>query len=72
MASTMRLYVYDSAAEAFTTIPPPPGREDVYDDSSTALGRNLFIYGGQRWAGDGLNGDGELVGDAWVWSAPAG
>jgi hypothetical protein len=72
MASTTRLYVYDSAAEAFTTIPPPPGREDVYDDSSTALGRNLFIYGGQRWAGDGLNGDGELVGDAWVWSAPAG
>jgi hypothetical protein len=72
MASTTRLYVYDSASEAFTTIPAPPGWEDMYDDSSTALGRNLFVYGGQRWAGEGLNDDGELVGDAWVWSAPAG
>ncbi|MGN6575302.1 MAG: Kelch repeat-containing protein [Nocardioides sp.] len=72
MASTMRLYVYDTAADEFVTIPAPPGREDVYDDSSTALGRDLFVYGGQRWTGDGLDGDGELVGDAWLWRAPVG
>jgi hypothetical protein len=71
MASSMRLYVYDSVTHAFVTIPAPPGRENVYDDSSTALGRDLFVFGGQRWTGDGLRGDGELVGDAWVWTAPA-
>jgi hypothetical protein len=69
--------VYDSTADALVRIPPLPGREDVYDDSSTALGRDLFVYGGQRWVGDGLegdglDGDGELVGDAWLWSAPTG
>jgi hypothetical protein len=67
----MRLHVYDSVTHAFVTIPAPPGRENVYDDSSTALGRDLFVFGGQRWTGDGLRGDGELVGDAWVWTAPA-
>ena len=70
MASTNRLLVYDSRTDAFVTVPAPPGREDVYDDSSTALGRDLFVYGGQRWTGDGLDGDGELVGDAWLWTAP--
>jgi hypothetical protein len=71
MASAMRLYVYDTAGEALVTIAPEPGIEDVYDDSSTALGRDLFVYGGQRWAGDGIDGTGELVGDAWLWSPPA-
>jgi hypothetical protein len=72
MASTMRLSVYDSVTETLVTIPAPPGREDVYDDSSTALGRDLFVFGGQRWTGDRLTGDGELVGDAWLWTAPVG
>jgi hypothetical protein len=70
MASTMRLFVYDSLTETLVAIPAPPGREDVYDDSSTALGRDLFVFGGQRWTDDGLTGDGELVGDAWLWTAP--
>jgi hypothetical protein len=70
MASTMRLVVYDSVTEALVTIPAPPGREDVNDDSSTALGRDLFVFGGQQWTGDGLTGDGELVADARLWTAP--
>ena len=70
MASTMRLFVYDSVTERLVAIPAPPGREDVYDDSSTALGPDLFVFGGQRWTDDGLTGDGELVGDAWLWTAP--
>ena len=70
MPSTPRLFVYDSVTEAFVDIPALPEREDVYDDSSTALGRDLFVYGGQRWPGDGAAG-GELVGDAWLWTAPA-
>ena len=70
LASTTRLFVYDSAAAALVTIPAPPDRQDVYGDSSTALGRDLFVFGGQRWTGDGVTGDGELVGDAMVWTAP--
>ena len=70
MASTMRLFVYDSVTETLVPIPAPRGREDVYDDSSTALGRDLFVFGGQRWTDDSLTGDGELVGDAWLWTAP--
>ncbi len=70
VASTNRLLVYNSHTAAFLTIPVPPGRENVYDDSSAALGRDLFVYGGQRWTGDGLHGEGELVGDAWLWTAP--
>lgn len=69
-ASTMRLVVYDSMTAELVTIPTPPGRADVYDDSSTALGRDLFVFGGQRWTGDGLTGDGELVSDAQLWTAP--
>ena len=70
MASTMQLFVYDSGAAALVAVPAPPGREDVYDDSSTALGRDLFVFGGQRWTGDGLTGDVELVADAMLWTAP--
>ncbi len=42
----------------------------MYDDASTALGRDLFVFGGQRWTGDGLGDSGQLVGDAWLWAAP--
>jgi hypothetical protein len=68
MAATMRLHVYDSATAALVAVPPLLGREDVYDDSSTALGRDLFVHGGQRWSGD--DSDGELMGDTWLWTAP--
>ena len=61
--------VFDSATGGFLTLRPPPGREDVSGGSSTALGRDLVIHGGQRWSG---GYDGELVGDAWLWSAPTG
>lgn len=70
IASANRLLLYDSPADSFVTVPAPPDREDVYADSSTALGRDLFVYGGQRWTDDGLDGEGELVGDAWLWTAP--
>lgn len=35
--------------------------------SVTAAGRDLFLFGGERWAGS----DGELLGDAWLWVAPS-
>lgn len=69
VAATSRLLIHDSASGTLVAIPPPPGREDVYDDSSTALGRDLFVFGGQRWP-DGSAGDGHLVADAQLWVAP--
>ncbi len=71
MTAAHRLLVYDTIAEAFVPIPALPPRADVYDDSSAALGRDLFVYGGQRWSGHGSDTEGELVGDAWLWTAPA-
>jgi hypothetical protein len=70
MASSRRVFVYDTVTKEFARVPAPPGRRDVHDDSSTALGRDLFVFGGQQWTGDGLTGEGELVGDAWLWTAP--
>ncbi|GAB6986377.1 hypothetical protein JCM10369A_29010 [Nocardioides pyridinolyticus] len=61
LASRTQLLVWDSGTESYVTIPPPAGREDVYDDSSTALGRDLFVFGGQH--------DGRLSGEAWLWTA---
>lgn len=69
-ASSMRLVVYDTVAEQLVSVPAPPGREDVYDDSSAALGRDLFVFGGQRWSGTGPGAEGELVADARLWSPP--
>ncbi len=71
MTASMRVHVFDSGTGRLVTLPALAGRADVYDDSSTALGRDLFVYGGQRWNGDGTDAeDGELVGDAWLWEAP--
>jgi hypothetical protein len=67
VASVTPLVVYDSGTQAAVTIPAPPGREGTYGESSTALGRDLFVFGGQRWTDDGV---GELVGDAMLWTAP--
>ena len=75
MTVAHRLFVYDSVADDFARVSPLPEREDVHDDSSTALGRDLFVFGGARWPVDGTSGrglGGELVGDAWLWTAPAG
>jgi len=70
MTAAHRLLVYDTDAETFVPIPALPPRSDVHDDSSAALGRDLFVYGGQRWSDAEPADDGELVGDAWLWTAP--
>ncbi|WP_372727196.1 hypothetical protein [Nocardioides sp.] len=69
MSTTMRLHVYDSVADSLVAIGALPAREDVYDDSSAALGRDLFVFGGQRWPSGSPTG-GRLVADAWLWTAP--
>lgn len=73
MTVTARLFVYDSAADDFVLVPPLAERQHVHDDSSTALGRDLFVFGGARWTVDedtGWSTGGELVRDAWLWTAP--
>lgn len=65
-----RLLVYDSVADAYVTFSSPPGREDVYGDSSTALGRDLVVVGGQR--SGTAPGDDDLAAEAWLWTAPGG
>ena len=66
-----RLQVYDSVTDAYVIIPSPPGREDVYGDASTALGRDLVVVGGQR-SGPGPDDDDQRAAEAWLWTAPAG
>lgn len=63
--------VYVPATGRILTIPSPPRRKgfSVFDQSVGAWGRDLVVYGGQRWPEDSLRG-GELVGDLWVWSPP--
>ncbi len=58
-------WVLDQLRQAWVQIPP------VDDRSSTfvgAVGRNLFIFGGDRWP---TGGPGTLLGDAWLWVPPA-
>jgi hypothetical protein len=64
-----RPVVYDSVTDAFVVIPAPPGRAGVFGEASTARG-DLFLFGGQRWPEDDRS-TGELVRDAWLWTAPA-
>lgn len=63
--------VYDSEAHAYVTVPPPPGRDGAYDQSGANLGRDLVVFGGQRWP-DGPGGQGELLNDALLFTAPTG
>jgi hypothetical protein len=62
-----RPVVYDSAADAFVVVPAPPDSGSGW--SSTGLGRDFFLFGGQRWDGDAY-ADGELLRGAWLWTAP--
>ena len=65
-----RRLVYDSVADAYVTFPSPPRHDDVYGDSSAALGRDLVVFGGQR--SGSAPGEGDRAAGAWLWIAPAG
>ncbi|NYG56703.1 hypothetical protein [Nocardioides perillae] len=79
MTSRLRVLLWDAAAQAYVELPAMPERRDeVHDDSSAALGRDLLVVGGQRWPGGAVggaaggsgSGEGELVREAWLWLAP--
>ncbi|MGY1752568.1 hypothetical protein [Blastococcus sp. SYSU D01042] len=64
-----RSVVYDSVADAFVVVPALPDRADASGQSSTGLGRDLFVFGGERWS-DATDSEGELLRGAWLWAAP--
>lgn len=63
-----RARLYDARSGEYVTLGAPPGREDVHDDASTAVGSSLLVFGGQQWSG---SRDGSLLRDAWLWTPSA-
>lgn len=60
-------WVFDLERAEWLEIEPIDERSIFPHSSVTAVGRNLFSFGGERWTSP----DGELLGDAWLWIAPA-
>ena len=58
-------WVRDTRTDAWLHVPERPG--GAYDESLTAVGEALVVFGGQRWEGD----DGELLSETWIWRPPA-
>ena len=58
-------WVLDQLRQTWVEIPPVDDRAST---SVGAVGRNLFIFGGDRWPTDA---PGVLLGDAWFWVPPA-
>ncbi|MGY1773041.1 Kelch repeat-containing protein [Blastococcus sp. SYSU D00813] len=63
-SAVLDVVVLDGGTGTFVTVPPIPGSGEVTAGSTTALGRDLFAFGGRREDG------GALVGEAWLWTAP--
>lgn len=59
-------WVFDAEQDRWIEIEPVDDRGLFPQSSVTAVGRDLFISGGDIWASSG----GELLGDAWMWVAP--
>lgn len=60
-------WVLDVSAHGWLEVPPVDDRTHQSEPGVVAVGRDLFVYGGERWTTQ----DGELLGDAWLWRAPA-
>ena len=61
-------WVLDLAAARWIEVQPLDDRVDFSDATAVAaVGRDLFIFGGERWTDQGAGG---LLNDAWVWRAP--
>ncbi|HEV7762607.1 MAG TPA: hypothetical protein VGO78_26545 [Acidimicrobiales bacterium] len=59
-------WVLDVPAERWIEIPQLDNRGNA---ATTAVGRDLFVFGGDRWNDAGTRGD--LADDAWLWTAPS-
>jgi hypothetical protein len=60
-------WVLDVPTRRWIEIPDLDAREDASGVAKTAVGRDLFIFGGDRWDDDNTNGT--LLNDAWMWVA---
>jgi hypothetical protein len=69
MTTGQRVHVYDSDANDYLLVPSLSQGEHVHDDSSTAVGRSLFVFGGASWSDD-YSPRGKLTRDAWLWTPP--
>jgi hypothetical protein len=59
-------FLLDVTQARWIEVSPPDGRQTYPFSNVTAVGRDMFLFGGDRWEGT----DGELLGDAWIWRAP--
>lgn len=60
-------WVLDMTSETWIEIPQLDEDErERLQVSPTSVGRDLFLFGGERWTEPG----GELLADAWLWTAP--
>jgi hypothetical protein len=59
-------WLLDLSGARWVELSSPDERETFPDSNIAAVGRDLFLFGGERWDGP----QGELLGDAWIWRAP--
>ncbi len=68
-------WVLDTATDRWVHIPGPAGRDRLERAGLATVGRDLYLIGGEQWIDDPppapTRFEGELFGDAWVWTAPA-
>lgn len=63
-------WVRDARSDEWLRIPERPG--DADEESLTAVGHALLVFGGQSWDGqDSPTSGGTLVAEAWAWWPPA-
>jgi hypothetical protein len=58
-------WVLDQIGQTWIEVPTIDER---FNESFTTVGRNLFVFGGERWPPDN---PGQLLRDAWLWVPPA-
>ncbi len=66
-------WALDARDDTFIAIPERPST--AYDESRTAVGQDLLVFGGQDWGEVERDGSsdmkrGELVAETWLWSPP--
>jgi hypothetical protein len=59
-------WVLDVPAPTWRFVPPVDSRTTFPDTAVTAVGRSLFVFGGEDWS----TSRGRLLGDAWLWTPP--
>lgn len=63
-------WVLDVSDRRWIEVPAVPAFEGSWPATRTAVGRDLFVYGGEHWSGR-FGEEGRLLGEAWWWTAPA-